>query len=207
MRKIFCLLGILYSQRTPWPWKTRPELWNTNKVSGFSAWKTLELWLLSRRFESAVHDGIYYSHSDFGVYNNSLDNISFSLNFREVFETRDGWFVEHRPHFNVGYKDSFGKFVLSNRFRAELRTYEIYDTSMRYRNKLEFGFKVKNLYFFVNDEIFLTHSDIPRNRNSLGMSHKATDSLKLSLSYLLQQNFKEVLILNHAVHVKFSLKI
>ncbi len=205
MRKIFCLLGILFST-SALAVENTSEVWNTNKVSVSLHGKHLSF-AAEQEIRVRGSYGIYYSHSDFGVYNNSLDNISFSLNFREVFETRDGWFVEHRPHFNVGYKDSFGKFVLSNRFRAELRTYEIYDTSMRYRNKLEFGFKVENLYFFVNDEIFLTHSDIPRNRNSLGMSHKAADSLKLSLSYLLQQNFKEVLILNHAVHVKFSLKI
>ena len=205
MRKIFCLLGILFST-SALAVENTAEVWNTNKVSAPLHGKHLSF---AAEQEIRVRNsyGIYYSHSDFGVYNNSLDNISFSLNFREVFETRDGWFAEHRPHFNVGYKDSFGKFALSNRFRVELRTYEIYDTSMRYRNKLEFGLKVKKSYFFVNDEIFFTHSDIPRNRNCLGMSYKTTDSLKLSLSYLLQQNFKEVLILNHAAHIKFSLKI
>jgi len=205
MRKIFCLLGILFST-SALAVENTSEVWNTNKVSVSLHGKHLSF-AAEQEIRVRGSYGIYYSHSDFGVYNNSLDNISFSLNFREVFETRDGWFVEHRPHFNVGYKDSFGKFVLSNRFRAELRTYEIYDTSMRYRNKLEFGLKIKKSYFFVNDEIFFTYSGIPRNRNCLGMFYKTTDSLKLGVSYLLQQNFKDVLILNHAVHLKFSLKI
>tara|TARA_R100000951_G_C2610823_1_gene171178 strand:+ start:61 stop:678 length:618 start_codon:yes stop_codon:yes gene_type:complete len=205
MRKIFCLLGILFST-SALAVENTAEVWSTNKVSAPLHGKHLSF-AVEQEIRARNSYGIYYSHSDFGIYNNSLDNISFSLNFREVFETRDGWFAEHRPHFNVGCKDSFGKFVLSNRFRVELRTYEIYDTSMRYRNKLEFGLKVKKSYFFVNDEIFFTHSDVPRNRNCLGMSYKTTDSLKLSLSYLLQQNFKEVLILNHAAHIKFGLKI
>ena len=205
MRQLLCLLGILFSTNA-FAVENTAEAWNTNKVAAPLHGKHLSF-AAEQEIRLRDSDGIYYSHSDFGVYNNSLDNISFSLNFREVFETRDGWFVEHRPHFNVGYKDSFGNLALSNRFRVELRTYEIYDTSMRYRNKLEFGLKVKKFFFFINDEVFFTHDDVPRNRNSLGMSHKTTDSLKLGLSYLLQQNFKDVLILNHATYVQISLKI
>ena len=205
MRKIFCLLGILFSTNA-FAVENTAEAWNTNKVSGPLYGKHLSL-AAEQEIRIRDSDGVYYSHSDFGVYNNSLDNISFSINFREVFETRDGWFVEHRPHFNVGYKDSSGNLTISNRFRAELRTYEIYDTSMRYRNKLEFGLKVKKFFFFINDEVFFTRSGVPRNRNSIGMTHRTTDSLKLGLSYLLQQNFKDVLILNHATYVKIGLKI
>ena len=205
MKKFIYLLGALFSSNS-FAVENTAEIWNTNKVSAPLVEKHLSF---AAEQEIRVRDsyGIYYSHSDFGVYNNSLENISFSLNFREVFETRDGWFAEHRPHLNVGYKDSFGSFVFSNRFRVELRTYEIYDTSLRYRDKLEFGLKKQDLYFFINNEIFLTNSGIPRNRNCLGMSYSTTDSLKLGLSYLLQQNFKEILILNHAAHAKLNIKI
>ena len=205
MKHLLCLLGILFATSASAVENTA-EVWNTNKVAASLHGKHLSF---AAEQEIRLRDsyGIYYSHSDFGIYNNSLDNISFSLNFREVFETRDGWFVEHRPHFNAGYKDTFGNLTISNRFRVELRTYEIYDTSMRYRNKLEFGLKVKKFFFFVNDEVFFTHDDVPRNRNSLGMTHKTTKLLKFGLSYLLQQNFKDILILNHAAYVKISIKI
>ena len=205
MKKLLCLLGILFSTSASAVENTA-EVWNTNKVSAPLFGEHLSF---AAEQEIRVRDsyGIYYSHSDFGIYNNSIKNLSLSLNFREVFETRDGWFAEHRPHFNIGYKHSSNNFTVANRFRFELRTYEIYDTSIRYRNKLEFGLKTNKFFFFVNDEIFFTHSDIPRNRNSLGMSYKATDTLKIGLSYLLQQNFKDVLILNHAAHVKIGLKI
>ena len=205
MKKFLCLLSILFSTNV-FAVENTAEVWNTNKVEAPLYSKHLSF-SAEQEIRLRDSDGIYYSHSDFGIHNHSIDKICFSIQFREVFETRDGWFVEHRPHFNVGYKDSFGNLTLSNRFRVELRTYEIYDTSMRYRNKLEFGLKVKKFFFFINDEVFLTHDDIPRNRNSLGMSHKTTDSLKIGLSYLLQQNFKDVLILNHAIYVKISLKI
>jgi len=205
MKKFLCLLSILFSTNV-FAVENTAEVWNTNKVEAPLYSKHLSF-SAEQEIRLRDSDGIYYSHSDFGIHNHSIDKICFSIQFREVFETRDGWFVEHRPHFNVGYKDSFGNLTLSNRFRVELRTYEIYDTSMRYRNKLEFGLKVKKFFFFINDEVFLTHDDVPRNRNSLGMSHKTTDSLKIGLSYLLQQNFKDVLILNHAIYVKISLKI
>jgi len=205
MKKFLCLLSILFSTNV-FAVENTAEVWNTNKVAAPLYSKHLSF-SAEQEIRLRDSDGIYYSHSDFGIHNHSIDKICFSIQFREVFETRDGWFVEHRPHFNVGYKDSFGNLTLSNRFRVELRTYEIYDTSMRYRNKLEFGLKVKKFFFFINDEVFLTHDDVPRNRNSLGMSHKTTDSLKIGLSYLLQQNFKDVLILNHAIYVKISLKI
>ena len=205
MKKFLCLLSILFSTNV-FAVENTAEVWNTNKVAAPLYGKHLSF-SAEQEIRLRDSDGIYYSHSDFGIHNHSIDKICFSIQFREVFETRDGWFVEHRPHFNVGYKDSFGNLTLSNRFRVELRTYEIYDTSMRYRNKLEFGLKVKKFFFFINDEVFLTHDDVPRNRNSLGMSHKTTDSLKIGLSYLLQQNFKDVLILNHAIYVKISLKI
>jgi len=205
MKKFLCLLSILFSTNV-FAVENTAEVWNTNKVEAPLYSKHLSF-SAEQEIRLRDSDGIYYSHSDFGIHNHSIDKICFSIQFREVFETRDGWFVEHRPHFNVGYKDSFGNLTLSNRFRVELRTYEIYDTSMRYRNKLEFELKVKKFFFFINDEVFLTHDDVPRNRNSLGMSHKTTDSLKIGLSYLLQQNFKDVLILNHAIYVKISLKI
>ena len=205
MKKFLCLLSILFSTNV-FAVENTAEAWNTNKVAAPLHDKHLSF-AAEQEIRLRDSDGIYYSHSDFGIHNHSIDKICFSIQFREVFETRDGWFVEHRPHFNVGYKDSFGNLTLSNRFRVELRTYEIYDTSMRYRNKLEFELKVKKFFFFINDEVFLTHDDVPRNRNSLGMSHKTTDSLKIGLSYLLQQNFKDVLILNHAIYVKISLKI
>mgnify|MGYP002004516236 CR=1 FL=1 len=85
------MLGILFST-SALAVENTAEVWNTNKVSAPLHGKHLSF---AAEQEIRVRNsyGIYYSHSDFGVYNNSLDNISFSLNFREVFETRDGWWL------------------------------------------------------------------------------------------------------------------
>jgi hypothetical protein len=184
------------------------EVWNTNKISVALKEKHLGF-SVEEEIRIRNTDGFYYSHADVGFSNNSLDLFGFSLNYRIVFENRDGWFIEHRPHLNVAFKHKHKKVSFSNRFRIELRLYEIKETQIRYRNKTKISVKINDFSIYISDEIFFIHSEqpVPRNRSSTGITYSPSKILKLYLSYRLQQDFKEVLILNHVGYFKIGVKI
>tara|TARA_Y100000593_G_C4288046_1_gene326658 strand:+ start:1127 stop:1777 length:651 start_codon:yes stop_codon:yes gene_type:complete len=184
------------------------EVWNTNKISVPLMEDHLGL-SIEEEIRIRHTDGFYYSHSDVGFSNSSLKSVGFSLNYRVVFDVNDsGWFVEHRPHFNISHKYKGKRVSVSNRTRFEIRFYENKKTKVRYRHKLKISIKMADLSIYVSDEIFLAHSEnpVPRNRNSIGMTYSPSKAVKLGLSYLLQQDFKDVLILNHVAYFKMAAK-
>lgn len=206
-RVLLVFLLLLFPQKVQATEQTG-EVWNTNKISA-SLWENHLGISVEEEIRIRNTDGFYYSHADVGFSNNSLGFVGFSLNYRVVYEDRDGWFIEHRPHINIAFKYKSGRVSFTNRFRVELRLYEIKETQIRYRKKTKLSVKIEDFSVYVSNELFLIHSEkpIPRNRSSIGATFSPSKVIKLDLSYRLQQDFKDILILNHVACLKIGVKI
>lgn len=133
----------------------------------------------------------YYHHSDLGLSYKFYEWLDLGLNYRQIYEKKNVWEEERRPHLNANLKWQLANFKFENRHRVEYRAKE-QNSSWRYRNRL--AVKFPSLLYKVNsyiaDEIFygFDTNSLTRNRLYLGSELKLGKNLGIDIFYLLQSN-------------------
>jgi hypothetical protein len=127
--------------------------------------------------------GLYYVHSDFGFKYKIGSRWAFNMNFREVFENKEGvWVSEHRPHGTVSTKISFGVLAVSARSRLEYRIKQDKDPVFRNRDmvtiKFGQGFTALKIIPYIADEIFY---DLENKK----LNHVASMQIKATLIFII----------------------
>jgi hypothetical protein len=168
------------------------QLWNTESVEGKLDDRLKVKVEQELRFGDNISE-LYYTHTDGGFTYNVTEGLDLGLNYRQVFEKKNGeWKEEARPHANATVKWSWQDLKFSNRGRLELRCPEDKSDVWRYRNKLTVSFPWKwtdyDIQPYVADEIFVDfHGDkLNRNRLYVGVKMKLIEHLKADLFYLWQ---------------------
>jgi len=134
----------------------------------------------------------YYHHSDLGFTWKAANWFELGLNYRLVYELKDGsWTEEKRPHCSGTIKWEWGGFKLSDRNRFELRMLEGEDDAWRYRNRiaLEFPEDVMSVVTpYFADEVFVDLGADGANKNRFysGLKFRVIDHLKADIYYLWQ---------------------
>ena len=118
---------------------------------------------------------LYYVHSDFGFKYKIGTRWAFNINFREVFENKEGvWVSEHRPHGTVSTNRNFGALNVSARSRIEYRIKQDKDPVFRNRDmvtiKFGQGFTALKIIPYIADEIFYDLENKKLNRNITKMT-------------------------------------
>ncbi|HED10957.1 MAG TPA: DUF2490 domain-containing protein [Caldithrix abyssi] len=172
------------------------QLWNTESIEGglSSLWKVkLEE---EFRFGNNASD-LYYTHTDMGVTYKLTTHLSLGVNFREIFEKKNGVLIEeNRPHVNAIVKWKWLDFKLSDRSRLEYRILKNKANSWRYRNKLGLVYPAKwsamEIQPYLADEIFIDFAAAEYNRNRLyaGFKARLSDKLGTDIFYLWQSSKK-----------------
>jgi|TARA_B110000196_G_scaffold35149_1_gene26477 hypothetical protein len=141
---------------------------------------------------------LYYVHSDFGFKYKIGSRWAFNINFREVFENKEGvWVSEHRPHGTVSTEVSLGALAVSARSRLEYRIKQDKDPVFRNRDmvtiKFGQGFTALKIIPYIADEIFydFQKKEINRNRAYIGFSVKSIQSFSPTIYLMQQSNYKE----------------
>lgn len=141
---------------------------------------------------------LYYVHSDFGFKYKIGTRWAFNINFREVFENKEGvWVSEHRPHGTVSTNRNFGALNVSARSRIEYRIKQDKDPVFRNRDmvtiKFGQGFTALKIIPYIADEIFydLENKKLNRNRAYVGITIKSVPYLSPTVYLMNQSDFKE----------------
>jgi len=107
-----------------------------------------------------TESSLFYAHSDIGFKYRINTKFTLNINFREVFEKKDGvWVSEHRPHGTISTKMKLGNFNISARSRIEYRLKQNKDAIFRNRDMITLKsgreFTSFKLIPYIADEIFM----------------------------------------------------
>ncbi|MDP6339259.1 MAG: DUF2490 domain-containing protein [Candidatus Marinimicrobia bacterium] len=170
------------------------HLWHAEKFNRILSDKLAMTLEQDFRSESSL----YYVHSDIGFKYKISPNFALNINFREVFEQKDGvWISEQRPHGTISTKFKLGAFNLSARSRIEYRIKQDKDPVYRNRDmitiKSQREFTSLKLVPYIADEIFydFEKKEINRNRAYIGFSVKSIQSFNPTIYLMQQSNYKE----------------
>lgn len=170
------------------------QYWNTESMEG----NISEKWKVKLEEEFRFGDDareFYYQHSDLGLSYNCCEWFRLGLNYRQVYEKKEGdWKEENRPHINGTLKWGWKDFKFTDRSRLEYRVREDKDDTLRYRNKMTIKFPFKWTKFdiqpYLADEIFIDfdQGELNRNRFYIGVDSKLMKHLKADVFYLWQSS-------------------
>ncbi|MFH1261490.1 MAG: DUF2490 domain-containing protein [Candidatus Micrarchaeota archaeon] len=173
------------------------QFWNTESIEG----NFVKNWKVKLEEEFRFGDSMgefYYHHTDGGLTYRMMDWFYVGLNYRQIYEKKDGeWKEENRPHINGTFNWKWQEFKLENRNRFEYRIREEKKDVWRYRNKLTFAFPVKHTKLgiqpYLADEIFVDFDggELNRNRFYAGFKTKWIKHLKTDIFYLWQTSKKD----------------
>lgn len=135
----------------------------------------------------------YYQHYDIGFVYSLNSNLDLGLNYRQVYEKKNGDFKEeNRPHINATLKGGLAGLELDDRSRLQYRHFDYQPDFWQYRNKLTVKFpweftKIK-LQPYLAGEVFLSFNNkaFSRNRFYSGLAMNLTKNIKAEIYYLLQ---------------------
>jgi hypothetical protein len=181
---LFFIFGILSAKGS-----NQLHLWHAEKFNRAFTDK----WSLALEQDFRSDVGLYYFHSDFELKYKLSPESALNINFREVFEYKDGgWVAEHRPHGTISTKIKFGIFAVSARSRLEYRMKQNKDPVFRNREMVSIkfgnGLTPLGLIPYVADEIFydFEKKELNRNRAYVGFSVKSIPTFKPTI-YLMRQ--------------------
>ncbi|MBC8344829.1 MAG: DUF2490 domain-containing protein [Candidatus Marinimicrobia bacterium] len=165
------------------------HLWHAEKFN-----RTLsDKWALALEQDFRSLSGLYYVHSDLGLKYKLSPKWALNINFREVFENKDGiWVSEHRPHGTISTKIKIGALNVSARSRIEYRLKQDKDPAFRNRDMVSIGFgkgiTPLKLIPYIADEVFydFEKKELNRNRAYVGFSIKSIPTFSPTV-YLMQQ--------------------
>jgi hypothetical protein len=145
-----------------------------------------------------TESSLFYAHSDIGFKYKINTKFTLNINFREVFEKKDGvWVSEHRPHGTISTKMKLGNFNISARSRIEYRLKQNKDAIFRNRDMITLKsgreFTSFKLIPYIADEIFydFEKKELNRNRAYIGFSIKSFQSFTPTVYLMKQSNYKE----------------
>ncbi len=149
-------------------------------------------WAMALEQDFRSEKNLYYVHADIGIKYKVNPHLSLSLNFREVFEQKNPWVSEHRPHATVATKFKAGGLAVSARSRIEYRIKtdkEVFRNRDMVTIKLRKSFSPLKLVPYIADEIFydFEHKELNRNRAYVGITIKSIPYLNPTI-YLMQQS-------------------
>lgn len=140
---------------------------------------------------------LFYQHYDVGYAFDVNKNLTLGLNYRQVYERRNGDFkAENRPHVNAtGKWDLFG-FRLEDRNRLEYRHFDYQrEDFWRYRNKvtLKLPWKLTKLEIqpYLADEVFVNFLGIAltKNRSYAGVGFNLIKNfIQAEIYYMMESN-------------------
>jgi hypothetical protein len=173
------------------------QLWNTESIEGALA----EDWGVKLEEEFRIGDDmeeLYYHHTDAGLTYKLTDLFLLGLNYRQIFEKRNGEFKEeNRLHVNATIKWRWEDFSFKDRSRFEYRVRTGKENVWRYRNKLSGTLPVKMTKFdiqpYLADEVFidLNEGKFSRNRLFAGFGADVIKHLEVDIYYLWQASDKD----------------
>lgn len=149
-KKVGLLIGVLLLSGISFG-----DYWNTSAVKSENFGADVEI---------RMAGDTYYKHIHFDWHHTLSENLTLTLSERESYIKKAVWKVEHKPMFNLTYKNG----IFKNRARVTLRIKEGQDI-WRFRNKIV----LTPAFWFVAIEAFFEEGRWFRNRYYIGANVKS----------------------------------
>ena len=160
-------------------------IWNTNEI---------KLPIIKDKLSYRVFNRSYFTDKSLGIDSmilrtgpiiNFTDNFSLALHTSFAGFNREGnkFVQEVRYEIEPNFDFIFDRFKISDRNRFEVRVFD--KVSFRYRNNLSISYKLDfPITPYISDEIFISPTEKPSNRFTLGVSYPVTKEVKFNIGYM-----------------------
>lgn len=112
---------------------------------------------------------LYFHFYDFEITHDLNHNFRISAAYRQIYQKKNNFLVEHRPHLNFISKIEYQTFSFKNRIRYEFRNKNNTKTEYRIRDRLKidkkFFLKKLPMRIYCCNEIFFETTHMKRNQN------------------------------------------